>query len=146
MKKKKLVIKKLSSKNVYLNKKIYKKLKELTLVGKNESEWSHFDNDLINKRAGKFFIAYQGSEIIAWTIISRRDKTKYQAGFYVLPSLRRKGIGSKLIAKAIAFAQSHKKKLYVSSWDNRSNAFFKNFATIKNRMNSYTYAPILKNS
>ena len=80
---------------------------------------------------GQMFIAEKDNSIIGFAVIHQESTTEYKFGpIIVLPSLQRRGIGSKLLQLCIDFARSNRvKQFYLKVYDNNqvAVAFYKKF-------------------
>lgn len=81
--------------------------------------------DLKNERKAILFIAWRQGVPIAWTSLTFRPwDSLVQVGVYVHPKHRRKGIGTRLLAKARAWTKRKGRSLCCHPWNEAGDLFY----------------------
>ena len=116
---KKIIIRCYFRHQIFKRTKWVSRLKQLTVCPD-----SCFNDDLKNKRKGRYLLAWSEGQIIGWALLSRRSDDAYQIGVYVDPKHRRQGIGTKLVRRAKQIARRYQKKIAGDHWNRSARQFF----------------------
>lgn len=113
------------------NPRLYSRLKSLTLKGSSNMR------DILNSSVRKdkegfknccILVARKQNSIVGWCMTFKeyggiaRNRMTY---FYVMPKMRRKGIGSSLLKKRKADLHKRKLRMSIISWNSQSREFFR---------------------
>lgn len=138
-----IVVEHLTHEKVYSDVALVRRLRFLTNGGWGRAEiGSAMLDDLESKRHGDFFLAKDAQLVIGWAFVTRRERwfswdeanngaraeglpNLYQIGVYVSAKMRRSGVGTKLVERALcSFPKEH---LVSCPWNDAGIRLFSRF-------------------
>lgn len=83
--------------------------------------------DRLLKKHGSVFLAWAKGEVVAWLWVEKPSRKKSTIGVFVHHTYRKRNLGTRLVARAMKYANNEGIKLYCEPWNKAGRQLFYKF-------------------